>query len=214
MLTRLLLVRHGESVANRQGIFAGYHDAELEDKGKTQAYKTAEYIVSKYQVDKVYASDLRRAYETGKAVADLAGVPIVSKEGLREIFGGKWEGVPFAELPISYPKEYEVWMNNIGKSRCPDGESIEEVGRRVLKTLTDIACDNEGKTIVIATHASPIRSLESLLRTGGTEKMQTIPWVSNASVTELFYEDGKWEYGQIGYDAHLDELKTVLPEDI
>lgn len=213
-MTRLLLVRHGESMANRQAIFSGYYDVELEENGRVQAEKTARYIVNNYQIDKVYASDLSRAYETGKAVADLAGVSIVSKEGLREINGGKWEGVLFAELPMLYPKEYEIWMNDIGKVRCPGGESVAELGQRVLKTLTEIAGENEGKTIVIATHATPIRTLESMLRTGGTEEMQTIPWVSNASVTELFYENGEWKYGRIGYDEHLSDLRTKLPDDI
>ena len=185
-LTRLLLVRHGESVANRRDVFSGYYDAELEEKGRVQADKTAKYIVSKYQIEKVYASDLKRAYETGKTVADLAGVPIESREGLREINGGKWEGVPFAKLPILYPEIYKIWMNDIGKMRCPEGESIEELGTRVLKAVTEIACENEGKTIVIATHATPIRVLESMIRLGGVEKMQTVSWVSNASVTELF----------------------------
>ena len=213
-MTRLLLVRHGESVANRQGIFAGYYDAELEENGRIQAQKTASYIVNEYQVDKVYASDLKRAYETGKAVADLAGVEIVAKEGLREIYGGDWEGVPFADLPVLFPIEYNVWMKEIQNTCCPNGESIRELGKRIYHTVEEIAKENKGKTVVIATHATPIRVLESMLREGDIENMQSIPWVSNASVTELSYENGVWEYGKIGYDSHLEELKTVLPEDI
>ena len=60
------MVRHGESEANRNEIFAGHFNADLEDKGLLQAQKTAEYIKENYKVDKVYSSDLKRAFKTGK----------------------------------------------------------------------------------------------------------------------------------------------------
>ena len=102
-MTRLILIRHGESMANREDVFSGHYDVELEEKGRMQAKCTAAYVTSTYSVDKVYASDLKRAYETGKAVANILGMDVIPKRGLREIDGGQWEKVPFAELPCPYP---------------------------------------------------------------------------------------------------------------
>ena len=213
-MTRILLIRHGESRANREDVFSGHYDVELEEKGKTQAIQTAKYLARTYQIDKVYASDLKRAYATGNTVAELLGLEVIPNPALREIDGGKWEEVKFADLPKLYPEDYQTWMEDIGRVRCTGGESIEELANRVYKAVLEIAKENDGKTVVVATHASPIRALQSVIQTGGIEKMQQIPWVSNASVSELEYKAGKWKYIKIGYDAHLEGICSVLPEDI
>lgn len=69
-MTTLILIRHGESKANRDRIFAGHLDVDLQEKGLKQAKITAEYISKNYLVNRVYSSDLKRAYQTGKCVAD------------------------------------------------------------------------------------------------------------------------------------------------
>ena len=70
-MTKIILIRHGESEANRDNIFAGHLDVDLQEYGLKQAQKTAEYVLEKYQVSRVYSSDLKRAYKTGRCVADL-----------------------------------------------------------------------------------------------------------------------------------------------
>ncbi len=212
--TRLLLIRHGESRANREDVFSGHYDVELEERGKMQARLTAEYIVTNYQVDKVYASDLKRAYATGKAVADLLSIDVIAKKGLREINGGKWEAVKFSDLPKLYPNEYRIWREDFGNAYCVGGESAKALAKRVYETVIQIAKENEGKTVVVATHATPIRALQSVIQTGGTQQMQQIPWVNNASVSELEYQEGKWSYGKIGYDEHLQGIQSALSKDI
>lgn len=211
-MTTLILVRHGESTANRQRIFAGHYDAELQDRGLEQARKTAKYLVKNYKIDKVYASDLKRAYVTGKCTADLAGVEIIPDAALREIRAGKWDGMKFDDIITTYPDDYGVWMNDIGRARATAGESVTELCERVMKKLTQIATENDGKTVVIATHATPIRVTQSTVQTGGLEKMKDIPWVSNASVSVLEYDGGKWEFKLISEDKHLGELSTSLPK--
>lgn len=213
-MTTLILVRHGESTANRQRIFAGHYDAELQDRGLEQAKKTAEYLVKNYKIDKVYASDLKRAYVTGKCTADLADVEIVPDKSLREIRAGKWDGMKFDDIITTYPDDYGVWMNDIGKARATDGESVAELCERVMQKLTEIAMKNDGKTVVVATHATPIRVIQSTVQTGGLDEMKNIPWVSNASVSVLEYDNGKWEFKLISEDEHLGELRTSLPKSV
>lgn len=213
-MTTLLLIRHGETWANREHLFVGFVDAKLTDIGYQQAELTAEYVVRNYKVDKVYASDLTRAYETGKAVADRIGVETIPEKGMREIYGGSWENVKYEELCTSYPEEYRVWLHDVGKARCVCGESVEELGERVMSTLTRIARENEGKTVVVATHATPVRVTQCLIEYDDLANMQQIPWASNASVTEVVYENNTWRVVSASRDEHLGELRTVLPSNV
>lgn len=213
-MTTLLLIRHGQSQANLSRVFAGNYDAPLTELGLKQAEKTAEFIAENYRVDCVYASDLIRAFETGKTVANALKLPIIPNDGLREIRAGEWEALPFDDIVVKFPEEYKKWKEDIGNSSCPNGESVKMLGERVMATLTAIAEENDGKTVVVATHATPIRASRTLIEHGNLEPMQDIPWVSNASVTELIYDNGKWSVGKVGQDSHLSDFRTNLPNNV
>lgn len=213
-MTRLILIRHGESKANKQGIFAGHMDVELEEKGILQAEKTAEYIHKNYKIDKVYASDLQRAFKTGKAVADLFELEIVADKQLREVYAGDWEGKKFTDIIRDYKKDYSCWLNDIGNCRCTGGESIKELGARVLAALERISKENPKKTVAIATHATPIRVMQCILSGKTLDEMKNTPWVRNASITEIIYDNGSWSFVRVGEDKHLSELKTEFPANV
>lgn len=209
-MTTLLIIRHGESQTNRTVSFAGQFDTDLEENGVFQAKLTAEYIKTNYKVDKIYSSDLIRAYKTAMVIGDALNLEVIKDVGLREINGGAWHGMKYSDIEATYPKEYYLWANDIGKSACPGGESVKELGNRIMATLKEIAEENNGKTIVIATHAVPIRVSQAIIELGSVEKMQDIPWVSNASVSVYKYENGNWSLGDISIDGHLGESKTKV----
>ena len=83
-----------------------------------------------------------------------------------------------------------------------------------MSALTKIAEKNNGKTVVVATHATPIRVAQSIVQTGGLDEMKNIPWVSNASVTVFEYENKSFKAVKISEDAHLSELRTALPDNV
>ncbi len=214
-MTTLIIVRHGQSMANLEGKFAGQkYDAPLSPLGHEQAERTAEYIASKYKIDEVYASDLKRAFETAEHIADKVGVKVIPAPGMREVYAGAWEGMKFDDIDVEYEQEYNIWKTNIGLSRCVDGEKVSELAERVLSAITQIAEENEGKTVAIATHATPVRALETLWKGKTLEEMKDIPWVTNASVTVAEYENGKFSLISVGEDAHLDEIRTKLPKNV
>ncbi len=213
-MTKLILIRHGQSEANLQRRFAGIYDAPLTALGEQQAALSAAYVAENYKVSRVYASDLKRAYFTGKAAADACGVEIFPDKRLREISAGAWEGMLFEDIVEKYPKDFERFMTDVGASRATDGESVAELGTRVMDALRDLAERHEGETIVIATHATPIRAVQSLVSFGDLAHMQELSWVSNASVSVLAYEEGKFSFDLISYDEHLAGLITKLPDAI
>ena len=213
-MTTVLMIRHGESEANRNKVFAGHLDADLQHRGEKQAEKTAEFVAKNYKVDKIYASDLKRAFKTGKAVADRLSMDVIPDRRLREINAGKWEGETFDDLEKKYPVEYTIWRTDLGNARCPEGESTKELGERILAALTEIASENEGKTVVMATLATPVRAMQTYCTYGDFGRMQDVKWVSNASVSEFFFENGKFTCGKVSQDEHLSELRTVLAANV
>jgi broad specificity phosphatase PhoE len=105
-------------------------------------------------------------------------------------------------------------MQDIGNAHCPEGESVKELGERIMTELTKIAEENDGKTVVVATHATPIRVAQTLIQYGTLEEMKNVKWVSNASVTILESKNGKWSCPKVSIDEHLADLKTALPTNV
>lgn len=212
-MTTLLLIRHGESQTNRQGVYAGQINPDLEEKGVKQAQLTAKFVAENYKVDKIYSSDLKRAYRTALCLGEETGMEVTAQENLREIHGGEWEGMKFVDLVAQYGEVYDTWINHVSKAVCPGGESVKQLGERIIAALTEIAEANDGKTVAIATHGTPIRAMQSFVRFGTFDEMDNIPWVSNASVSVFEYENGKWAETASSLDEHLAELRTTLPKN-
>ena len=213
-MTTFLLIRHGESLANVNGRFAGHLDVPLSETGHTQAAITAEYIRSHYTVDAVYASDLVRAFDTGKAVADRLNLPVTPDNAFREIFAGDWEGAVYDDLPKRFPASFHIWLTDIGNAVCDHGESVAHLQERVLTALRRIAAEHDGQTVAIATHATPIRSLQCFCEGKPLGDMKTVPWVSNASITVVEYDNDAFRLFEVGKDAHLGGQRTAFPKKI
>lgn len=213
-MTRLLFVRHGQSKANLDGVFAGQIDPALTELGCRQAECTAEFIAENYKVDAVYSSDLQRAYQTGLAVGEKLSLPVTADKGLREIFAGDWEGRGFDELAAENSPAYRQWFQDIGSAKCPGGETVAELASRIYETVRRIAEAHQGQTLVLASHATPIRTVEWTASGKDLSHMQQIPWVSNASVSEFVYDSGVLSPVSISQDAHLADMKTELPSNI
>ena len=91
-MTRLIITRHGQSIANAECRFAGHSDFDLSPIGHTQAALAAEYISKTFKIDCIYSSDLLRAYNTALPTAKALGLEVIKTQELREIYVGKWEG--------------------------------------------------------------------------------------------------------------------------
>lgn len=120
-MTKILMVRHGQSEANDLGVFAGNYDIGLTELGHQQAQCTADFIAENYKVDKIYASDLKRAFKTAEYIALKLELDIIPNKKFREIFAGKWEGEKFDILVEKYKNDYEKWLSDIGNASPTDG---------------------------------------------------------------------------------------------
>ncbi|MBQ3012120.1 MAG: histidine phosphatase family protein [Clostridia bacterium] len=213
MKTRFIMIRHGFSVANDMRRFAGNFDVDLTETGKKQANLCAEALKNE-KIDAIYSSDLKRAYDTAVPISETLGIEIIKCPELREISAGEWEGKLFDELCEEYPEAYSTWRNDIGNAVCTGGESVKQLSARILSALCDIAKKNDGKTVCITTHATPIRAVCTAAAGLPTEQMSKINWVGNASFNIFDYEDGKFTAIKLSDMAHLGELKTGLPRNV
>lgn len=207
MKTTLLLIRHGESLSNAGRFFAGQTDTPLSKLGQRQAELTGEYLKDSH-IDAFYASDLSRAYATGLAAAKRHDLPVIPSTHLREIHCGEWEGLTYDEIDARYPQAYDVWKQNIGLVRIPGGETPEHVQARIYAFLEAVCKTHPGQTVCIATHAFAIRVFTLQVLNLPLERMTEHPFPSNASVTTVTYEDGKFSLEEYSHDAHLENMAT------
>lgn len=153
-MTRLILIRHSETDYNLQNRYCGFSDPLLNSKGIWQSEKLAAELKAG-EVDKVYASDLKRAYETAAII--FKGNRIEKRENFREMNFGIFEGLTYEEIIQRYAKLYRDWLNNPSKVKIPHGEGLTELKRRVKECLSSILFRDKGKIITVVTHGGPIR---------------------------------------------------------
>ncbi len=213
-MTTVIFVRHGQSEANLTRHCAYQLDSPLTELGRRQALCTAEFLKN-MPMTAVYASDLSRAFDTGEIIANCHGLKVTSDTALREIYGGVWEGMPYADIAVSYAEDYRRWIETIGLSAPTGGETVAALQQRVQTAVASIVKEHPQETVCVATHATPIRVLECLWTGTPLSLMHTIPWVSNASITVAQYSsplNGKL----VSRDAHahLQDLMTKFPSNI
>lgn len=209
-LTMLYLVRHGQSMANITDTFAGSSDFELTKLGVRQAELLSSYFENIF-VNSIYSSDLSRAVNTIMPTAEKKGIKIIKDRKLREIFGGEWENKSFDYINENYSEDFLIWKTDPRNACCPGGESVADVEKRVFDEITKIAEKNIGKNVVVATHAMAVRTFVSAV--SGID-IKDVPWVSNASVSSFYYDDGVFSLKQSGYDDYLCDIKTTFNHNI
>ena len=213
MSCKLYFIRHGQSLGNLEGVFLGHTDLDLSPLGYEQAKKSAKYL-SRMHIDKVYSSDLQRAYSTCCEYLKISGKSAEKCTGLREIFAGDWENHSFTDLQTIFSESYNVWLTDIGNAKPQNGESVEELTKRAVKTVSEIAEKNDGKTVAVFTHAAFIRSLFNYCYGNGLDSMKDLPWSTNASVSSLEYENGSFKVLNYSVDEFLSDLKTKFPANV
>ena len=212
-MTDIYLIRHGETVCNRENKFAGHYDTELTDTGREQAERTGEFMKS-IKLDAVYSSDLVRAYETAEFTAKPQGITVVKTDKLRELAVGIWEGVPYDFVVAAYPEQIKEWRECAVDIRFGGGETMRELNTRILSAVEELAEKSDGKNIAVVTHATPIRLVIGAAKGIPVENSSELGWVSNASVTHVKYDNGAFELITEGYDKHLLGIQTRIAEGV
>jgi broad specificity phosphatase PhoE len=150
-MTKLYLIRHGETDWNKQGKYTGQMDISINETGREQAKKVAEEMKN-LEPEVIYSSDLKRALETARAISEILDIPIIKDERLREIHQGEWEGLHITEIQAQYTKEFDARKENPLTVAAPGGESIGDVDIRVRSFLDDITQNHPNGEVAVSSH--------------------------------------------------------------
>jgi broad specificity phosphatase PhoE len=158
--TRLILVRHGETLANRDFRYIGMRDDLLSETGSAQAQLLAKALVI-LPVTAVYSSPLQRAVQTAQPIAEKHALAVRLEDDLRECSFGDWEGLSRTEVLARSAEDQrllQAWEQN-PEIAPPEGESFSAVLRRVVSLSTRLSQLHSGETIVLVSHVGPIKVL-------------------------------------------------------
>jgi alpha-ribazole phosphatase len=157
-LTKLLIVRHGNTEFNSARRFQGHSDIELSAIGYRQAGRLRDRLAAE-KIDIIYSSDMRRALTTAELISSGHKASIITCPELREINYGKLEGLTFEEISRLYPEVAAWCVNWSPQLKFPSGESFDELKERVSRFLSRLKKHTEEQTMLIVAHGGPLRLL-------------------------------------------------------
>ena len=190
------MLRHGETLWNREGKMQGQADVELSEHGREQAREVASEL-TQYAFDVVWSSPLSRALETARTAASVQGLEVHVDARLGEIDMGDWAGKTWVEVSKTHPERVERLRAGEDFRRSDAGETAEEMARRGTRALHDIAAQHPDQTVLVATHGFFTRvTVASLLGLSGFGR--GLGTMSNAHWAELRHDDAGWTL--LGYN--------------
>ena len=185
-VTRLYLIRHGQSAGNAEGRFGGHSATPLSPLGIQQAELTGQ-ILAKERIGAIYSSDLLRAMQTAEPLAKLVGLEINPTQDFRERHVGVLEGLTFEEAKKQFPKDYYALINREIGHKITEGESYRQLLNRTTNALRKILREHQGKKIVIFAHTGTICYMTLNLLGAIHRRTYNTPWLvtSNCGINRF-----------------------------
>ncbi|GAA3971170.1 bifunctional RNase H/acid phosphatase [Streptomyces marokkonensis] len=200
-----VLLRHGETPLTPQKRFSGSggSDPSLSSVGREQAGKVAESLARRGTIQAVVASPLARTRETAGIVAARLGLEVMVDEGLRETDFGAWEGLTFGEVRERYPEDMDAWLSSPDAEPTGGGESFAATGARVAATRDRLAAAYAGRTVLLVSHVTPIKTFVRLALGAPPESLFRME-LSAASLSAVaYYADGGASVRLFNDTSHL-----------
>jgi len=187
-MSRLLLVRHGETELKSSERLWGHTDVRLSALGFKQAERLRDRLATQ-KIDAIYSSDLQRALVTAKTIASKHRLDVTACAELREFNYGKIEGLNFEEISQLYPECAKSLMQRSPNLRFPGGESLDELGNRVSSFMARLKKHKLEETILIVVHSGVLRILIcQLLGIELRHTYQLVPDLASLSIMETYSE--------------------------
>ncbi|MET8627505.1 bifunctional RNase H/acid phosphatase [Kitasatospora sp. NPDC004669] len=203
--TTFVLLRHGETPLTPEKRFSGSGgtDPELSDKGRWQAERAAEALAARGSIQAVVASPMLRTRQTAETVAARLGLEVRYEDGLREVDFGDWEGLTFGEVQERYPEDLAAWLGSAKVKPTGSGESFTTLTHRAGVARDKILTRYAGKTVLVVSHVSPIKTLIRLALGAPPDSMYRME-LSAASICAVqYYADGNASLRLLNDTSHL-----------
>lgn len=208
--TRIIAVRHGETDWNLATRLQGHVDIGLNDKGRWQAQRLARALAVREPITAIYSSDLQRAFDTARAVAQATQAPLHTAAGLRERSFGAFEGLTYADIETQHPEDARRWRQRDPHWAPPQGESLLALRERVLSTAQAIAAQHLNEQIVLVAHGGV---MDMLYRAAaGVDLQAPRTWnLGNAAANRVLWSSEGFSIVGWSDTSHLDD-DAVLDE--
>ncbi len=206
----ILLVRHGQTDSNLNGVLQGHSPTPLNELGRMQAKQVARRLKTwDSKIDVLVSSDLKRAAQTAEFISSTLQLPIH--------FDPRWRELSFGELEGRAVGEKEIWRNAGGEVEAPGGEKAIDFQARIVAAITSLGDQfPQASTICIVTHGGPCRLVPRLLNAGVLPRTVDqvdldVPSIINCSIMHLTQDDEGWRVMCVNEARHLD-MSTAKDE--
>ena len=210
-MVNIILVRHGETDWNTEQVFRGRIDIPLNQVGLAQAEAVGRSLKGR-DIDALYSSPLKRAFETAHMLAKDSNLEVVSEEGFIDINFGLWQGISHQKVKEDFKDLYARWIREPHKVAFPEGESLEEVKTRAQKALNTIIKNNPGRTVTIVSH----RVVNKVLLCTVLDLNLSYFWnirQDTCAVNSFEYKEGSYFLTLLNDTCHLKKVKGASRAD-
>jgi len=200
-LTRLYLIRHGETEWNRMAKTQGRMDIDLSSEGYAQAERLADRL-QQDGINAIYSSDLKRAYNTASVLADRLNIRVNLSVHLREMDFGCWEGMDFESIRREYSDIHSLWISSPNKAKIPEGEELIKVQSRATGMIRGILNLHKGERIALVSHGVTLKCMIFGLLgidLGNLSKIR----LDNCSISVIEYKDKRCILDTLNDTCHL-----------
>ncbi|MFC8586103.1 bifunctional RNase H/acid phosphatase [Streptomyces sp. NPDC057217] len=200
-----VLLRHGETALTPEKRFSGSggSDPELSAAGLRQAEAVAAALAARGTIQEIVSSPLTRCRQTAAAVAARLGLDVRIEQGLRETDFGAWEGLTFGEVRERYPEDLDAWLASPKAAPTGGGESFATVARRVAATRDRLTAAHAGRTVLLVTHVTPVKTLVRLALGAPPESLFRMELAAASISAVAYYADGNASVRLLNDTSHL-----------
>lgn len=206
-MTKITIIRHGETEWNKKMQLQGFTDSPLTNKGIRQAELLADEIKWR-KFDQIISSDLYRAEHTAQIINKNFNLEITKNKGLRERSFGIMEGLTREEIEQQYADTYNAYIKRKATYEIPEGESLIRFYNRVIRTITSISQQFEGKQILIVAHGGVLDCVIRFIFRLDLNDTRNFT-IYNTSVNSFIIENNNWILEEWGNINHLKKEKTL-----
>jgi alpha-ribazole phosphatase len=157
-MTKIIYVRHGQTLWNLEMKYQGHTDISLSSLGNEQAAAVANKL-ARLNISAVYSSDLIRAYDTAVAIAGKHGLTVQKEPAFREISFGEWEGLTYDSIYSGWPDIMGELYSRPDEVEIPGGESFRQLKKRAVWGIDQLMKKHPDETIVVVSHGGTIRTI-------------------------------------------------------
>ncbi|GAA2837309.1 bifunctional RNase H/acid phosphatase [Kitasatospora sp. CM 4170] len=203
--TTFVLLRHGETPLTPEKRFSGSggSDPALSEKGRWQAERAAAALAAAGSVQAVVSSPMRRTRETAETVAARLGLEVRYEDGLREVDFGAWEGLTFAEVQERHPDDLDAWLASPKARPTGSSESFTTLTHRAGVARDKILARYPGRTVLVVSHVSPIKTLVRLALGAPPDSMYRMELSAASLCAVQYYADGNASVRLLNDTGHL-----------